>query len=55
MNAWYCSCRSYPNELRPNSARLDPLLQLLKVDWQLDPIRHEPQFKAIVAQLNFPP
>jgi TolB-like protein len=33
----------------------DPLLQLLKVEWQLDPIRNEPQFKAIVAQLNFPP
>jgi adenylate cyclase len=33
----------------------DPLLQLLKVDWQLDPIRNEPRFKAIVAQLNFPP
>jgi TolB-like protein len=33
----------------------DPLLLLLKVDWQLDPIRNEPQFKAIVAQLNFPP
>jgi adenylate cyclase len=33
----------------------DSLLQLLKVDWQLDPIRNEPRFKAIVAQLNFPP
>jgi predicted Zn-dependent protease len=33
----------------------DPLLQLLKEDWQLDPIRHEPQFKAIEAQMNFPP
>ena len=33
----------------------DPFLQLLKVDWQLDPIRNEPRFKAIVAQLNFPP
>ena len=33
----------------------DPLLQLLKVDWQLDPIRNEPRFKAIVAQMNFPP
>ena len=33
----------------------DPLLLLLKVDWQLDPIRNEPRFKAIVAQLNFPP
>jgi serine/threonine-protein kinase len=33
----------------------DPLLQLARIDWQLDPIRHEPQYQAIIAQLNFPP
>jgi TolB-like protein/Tfp pilus assembly protein PilF len=33
----------------------DPLLWLLKVDWHLDPLRNEAQFKAIVARMNFPP
>jgi TolB-like protein len=33
----------------------DPTLQLLKVDWGLDPIRNDPQFKAIEARMNFPP
>jgi tetratricopeptide (TPR) repeat protein len=33
----------------------DPFLQLLKEDWLLDPIRNEPQFKAIEARMNFPP
>jgi serine/threonine-protein kinase len=33
----------------------DPLLWLLKIDWQLDPLRNEAQFKAIVARMNFPP
>jgi TolB-like protein/Tfp pilus assembly protein PilF len=33
----------------------DPLLSLLKVDWQLDPIRNEPQFKAILGRMKFPP
>jgi hypothetical protein len=33
----------------------DSFLAFLKVDWQLDLIRNEPQFKAIQAQLNFPP
>ena len=32
----------------------DPWLWLLKVDWQLDPLRNEAQFKAIVARMNFP-
>jgi hypothetical protein len=32
-----------------------PGLQLLKVNWALDPSRNEPQFKAIEARLNFPP
>jgi serine/threonine-protein kinase len=27
----------------------------MKVDWTLDPIRNEPQFKAIEARLRFPP
>jgi TolB-like protein/tetratricopeptide (TPR) repeat protein len=33
----------------------DPDLHLLKVDLLLDPIRNEPQFKAIEARMNFPP
>lgn len=33
----------------------DPALQLLKVDWQLDPIRNEPRYKAIETRMNFPP
>jgi TolB-like protein len=33
----------------------DPLLWQLKVDWHVDPIRNEPQFKAVVARMNFPP
>jgi len=32
-----------------------PGFQGLRVDWHLDPIRNEPQFKAIQARLNFPP
>jgi hypothetical protein len=36
-------------------ATLDPGLQMLKVNWYLDPIRGEPQFKAIEARMNFPP
>ena len=32
-----------------------PGLGLLKVDWMLDPIRNEPEFKAILARMNFPP
>jgi serine/threonine-protein kinase len=35
--------------------RRDPLLWLLRIDWQLDPIRNEAGFKAIVARMNFPP
>jgi TolB-like protein/Tfp pilus assembly protein PilF len=33
----------------------DIYLSHLKVDALLDPIRNEPQFKALVARLNFPP
>jgi TolB-like protein/Flp pilus assembly protein TadD len=33
----------------------DPGLVDMKVDWQLDPIRNEPQFKAIEARMRFPP
>jgi hypothetical protein len=32
-----------------------PALQLLRVDGDLDPIRNEPEFKAILARMNFPP
>jgi eukaryotic-like serine/threonine-protein kinase len=27
----------------------------LKVDWMLDPIRNQPQFRALLERLNFPP
>lgn len=30
-------------------------LQRLKVDWLLDPIRNDAQFKAILVKMNFPP
>jgi hypothetical protein len=30
-------------------------LQSLKVTWFLDPIRNEPEFKALESRLNFPP
>jgi TolB-like protein/predicted Zn-dependent protease len=33
----------------------DPGLPGLKVDWELDPIRNEPQFKAILTRMKFPP
>jgi TolB-like protein/Flp pilus assembly protein TadD len=33
----------------------DPAFQSLKVSWELDPIRNEPEFKAIEAKMNFPP
>jgi serine/threonine-protein kinase len=32
-----------------------PGLMQLRADWQLGPIRSEPQFKAIEARMNFPP
>ena len=32
-----------------------PGFQGLRVDWRLDPIRNEPQFKAIQVRMNFPP
>jgi len=33
----------------------DAGLAPLRVNWFFDPIRNEPQFKAIVARMNFPP
>jgi TolB-like protein/Flp pilus assembly protein TadD len=33
----------------------DPAISYLLVDWPLDPIRNEPQFKALAARMNFPP
>jgi TolB-like protein len=33
----------------------DPALLNLKVSWMLDPIRNEPQFKALEKRMNFPP
>jgi TolB-like protein/Tfp pilus assembly protein PilF len=35
--------------------RGDPDLTTIKVDEELDPIRNEPEFKAIEARMNFPP
>ena len=35
--------------------RHDLDLLSMKVDWYLDPIRNEPQFKAIEARMKFPP
>jgi tetratricopeptide (TPR) repeat protein len=32
-----------------------PGFQSLRVNWTLDPIRNEPEFKAILARMNFPP
>jgi hypothetical protein len=32
-----------------------PKLETVKVDWELDPIRNEPLFKAIEFRMNFPP
>jgi tetratricopeptide (TPR) repeat protein len=32
-----------------------PSLMQLRADWQLDPIRDEPQYKTIEARVNFPP
>lgn len=32
-----------------------PALGVLRVDWQLDPIRNEPEFKVIETSMNFPP
>ena len=32
-----------------------PCLQLIKAKWTLDPIRNEPQFKALEARMNYPP
>jgi len=33
----------------------DSAFQVLRVYWALDPIRNEPEFKAIEARMNFPP
>ena len=33
----------------------DPFLAGVKVDPLLDPIRNEPQFKALLARMRFPP
>jgi TolB-like protein/tetratricopeptide (TPR) repeat protein len=33
----------------------DAGLIFLKVDWSLDPLRNDPQFKSILARMNFPP
>jgi TolB-like protein len=33
----------------------NPLIQQMRADWMLDPIRGEPEYKAIERQFNFPP
>jgi hypothetical protein len=35
--------------------RRNPATALLKVDWMLDPVRNEPEFKALLVHMNFPP
>jgi TolB-like protein/tetratricopeptide (TPR) repeat protein len=42
-------------ELTRAEQQRDPAFQVLRVAWTLDPIRNEPQFKAIEARMNFPP
>jgi TolB-like protein/Tfp pilus assembly protein PilF len=42
-------------ELTRAEQQRDPALQMLRVAWTLDPIRNEPQFKAIEARMKFPP
>jgi len=56
--ALYAQWRDTPAALKwlVKAERLrDPHMWILKVDWRLDPIRSEPEFKAIVARMNFPP
>jgi tetratricopeptide (TPR) repeat protein len=43
------------NWLATSERLRDPALQRLRVDWLLDPVRQEPQFKALERRLNFPP
>jgi TolB-like protein len=33
----------------------NPTVYMLRGDWRLDPVREEPQFKALMARLNLPP
>jgi TolB-like protein len=42
-------------ELTRAEQQRDPAFQILRVEWTLDPIRNEPQFKAIEARMKFPP
>ncbi|MGD0503220.1 MAG: TIR domain-containing protein [Steroidobacteraceae bacterium] len=41
-------------ELAKAERQKDSALQVLRISWALDPIRNEPQFKAIEARMNFP-
>jgi tetratricopeptide (TPR) repeat protein len=41
-------------ELTRAEQRRDSAFQVLRVAWVLDPIRNEPQFKAIEARMKFP-
>jgi hypothetical protein len=43
------------NELEQAAQQRDSGLQVIRVAWVLDPLRNEPQFKAIEARMNFPP
>jgi serine/threonine-protein kinase len=42
-------------ELTRAEQQRDPAFQVLRVAWPLDPIRNEPQFKAIESRMKFPP
>ena len=33
----------------------DPAIQVIRVDWALDPIRNLSEFKTLERRLNFPP
>jgi hypothetical protein len=43
------------NSMARAEQQRDPAFQTLRVYWALDPIRNEPEFKAIEARMNFPP
>jgi tetratricopeptide (TPR) repeat protein len=54
----YAQWGDHPNALQWLATAVrarNPAVVLLKENWMLDPIRNEPEFKAILARMNFPP
>jgi tetratricopeptide (TPR) repeat protein len=47
--------KSALQELAKAERQRDSALQVLRVSWTLDPVRNEPEFKAILAHMRFPP